>query len=347
MPTSTKTGPESQGDSDDIAGADKQVGTWEETTRLLKTFAKATRVQYLPVLITPLALGASLSWRDGNKFRPQVFALSVLGSTAAHLASNITNDYFDYLYGADQQADVEPGSIDTGSGSLTREVLSNRQVQGIMWSLYGTALASCVALARVCGPPVMVMGTGGFILGYFYTAPPVKLSYIGRGLGEVDLMLAFGILPALGAYYTQSRELSFRPAIASLPLGILTAHILFNHHFLHWRSDLASGKISPVAAMGEAKAPKVSRYIALSGFGSVLVGVATKTLPVGSVLVLALAPRLLRAIDQAGKSRSVPGYLDLLTVTLQTSIRTGALLVGAVTLSGIIRRFARRSRRTN
>ncbi len=55
----------------------------KETLYVLRTFAEATRVHYLPVLMTPLALGAALSWREGNRFQPEVFGLAVVGSTAA------------------------------------------------------------------------------------------------------------------------------------------------------------------------------------------------------------------------------------------------------------------------
>ena len=76
-------------------------GRKEQVRRALKRLNKATRAGTLPVMLLPVALGAALSWRDGNRFRPVAFGLTMLGSAAAHLAANLTNDYFDYAQGTD------------------------------------------------------------------------------------------------------------------------------------------------------------------------------------------------------------------------------------------------------
>ncbi len=62
-------------------------------------------------MVMPVALGAALSWRDGSRFRPVAFALTALGAAAAHLAANVTNDYFDYVEGTDERASIEPETL--------------------------------------------------------------------------------------------------------------------------------------------------------------------------------------------------------------------------------------------
>ena len=182
--------------------------------------------------------------------------------------------------------------------------MSEGEVQRLMWGLWGTAAVSGVALAALSAPTVLPLGAAGFALAYFYVAPPVKLGYIGRGLAEADVVLSFGILPVLGSYYVQSRKLSWSPVVSSLPLGLLTTDVLFNHHFLHSRSDRASGKMSPVVVLGETRAAKASAGIATAAFASVAAGVLSKSLPLVSLAAISFAPKLLGAIERAGKEKS-------------------------------------------
>lgn len=314
----------------------------EMVQRIIKKLDRATRAQALPVMAMPVALGAALAWKDGHRFRPVAFALTALGAAAAHLAANVTNDYFDYEQGTDERASIEPGAVDTSSGILTRGDMSQNEVKRLMWGLWGTALGSGVALAVLSAPAVLALGAAGFALGYFYVAPPVKFGYMGHGLGEADVLLSFGILPVLGSYYVQSRKLSWKTVVGSLPLGLLTTDVLFNHHFLHSHSDRASGKMSPVAVLGESQAAKASAGIATAAFASMVAGVLTKSLPLLSLAAISVAPKLFSAIDKAGKEKNLPAYGQLMAATMDASSRTGGLLVGAAVLSGVVRRLRRR-----
>ncbi len=221
--------------------------------------------------------------------------------------------------------------------------MSRGEVKRLMWGLWGVAGVSGVALAALSAPAVLALGAAGFALGYFYVAPPARFGYMGHGLGEADVLLSFGILPVLGSYYVQSRKLSWKPIVGALPLGLLTTDVLFNHHFLHSRSDRASGKMSPVAVLGESQAAKASAGIATAAFASTIAGVLTQSLPSLSLIAISAAPKLLRTIDRAGKEKSLPVYGELMAATMEASSRTGGLLLGVVILSGALRRLRRKS----
>ena len=52
------------------------------------------------------------------------------------------------------------------------------------------------------GHVVLALGATGFVLGWFYTAPPLRIAY--RGAGEPVIFLLFGPLAGLGTYYVQT-----------------------------------------------------------------------------------------------------------------------------------------------
>ncbi|GAC1565431.1 MAG: hypothetical protein NVS3B14_03100 [Ktedonobacteraceae bacterium] len=219
----------------------------------LQLFLHTSRARTLPVMISPVVIGSVLAWQQGSSFKWVLFALTLIGALAAHLGANVINDVFDFGAGADQAAQniVPQGeTIVTGSQFLLNKKLTLKT--------YRLLAAGCFAVALLCGialsfyrPYALGFGALGFLLAFFYVAPPLRLAYIGRGLGELDILISFGILPLVGSFYVQSGAVTLTAVLASLPIGLYTMTVLYFHHFLHWRGDKAAGKITPVVALGE------------------------------------------------------------------------------------------------
>jgi hypothetical protein len=71
-------------------------------------------------------------------------------------------------------------------------------------------------------------------------------------------------------------------------------------------------------------------------------GVLTKSLPVLSLAAISTAPKLLGAIERAGKEKSLPVYGELMAATMEASTKTGGLLIGAALVSGVMSRIRRK-----
>src|SRR2546423_12681148 len=128
----------------------------------------------------------------------------------------------------------------------------------LSYTAYRGMAAALFALALLCGilltifrPWAIAFGVAGFLLAFFYVAPPLRLAYIGRGLGEVDILISFGVLPLVGSYYVQTGTVTLTALLASLPIGLYTMAVLYFHHFLHWRARAGVGKNTPVFSLGE------------------------------------------------------------------------------------------------
>ena len=72
---------------------------------------------------------------------------------------------------------------------------------------------------------LLAIGAAGIVVGLAYTAPPLKLVY--RGLGEIAVFCGFGPIMLLGSYVVQTGNLAWEPIVASIPVGILVALILY------------------------------------------------------------------------------------------------------------------------
>src|SRR5216684_3645871 len=303
----------------------------------LRLFLQSTRARTLPVMIFPVVIGAALAWQQGNRFQWSLFALTLLGALAAHLGANVINDVFDFGAGADQAAQhiaAAGETVVTGSQFLLNKQLSLKT--------YRLLAVACFAVALLCGvvlsfyrPFALLFGALGFLLAFFYVAPPLRLAYIGRGLGELDILISFGILPLVGSYYVQSGAVTFAALLASLPIGLYTLAVLYFHHFLHWRGDKEVGKITPIVALGEHGARIVGAILLLLIAVMFVIDALLEVYPWYSfIAALTIIPVQL-ALRQA--SGDLKHYLQLMAANFNGDLQAALLILLALLIRGFAR----------
>ena len=93
-------------------------GGLDMTQEKLKAWIQASRPPFFVATVVPIVIG----WTMARDSRPLLFFLILLGAFLVHFATNIVNDYFDYLEGADagtsiggsrviQEGKISPGQI--------------------------------------------------------------------------------------------------------------------------------------------------------------------------------------------------------------------------------------------
>jgi 1,4-dihydroxy-2-naphthoate octaprenyltransferase len=103
----------------------------------------------------------------------------------------------------------------------------------------------------------------GVLIGYFYTAKPIRLSS-RYGLGELSIFLSFGPLLTLGTGFAIANETIqlfsnefYNLILLGIPIGLLTTNILFINQYPDYASDKKVGKNHLVVLLGK----KSSRWI--------------------------------------------------------------------------------------
>src|SRR6266566_4322649 len=297
-------------------------------------FLQVTRARTLPVMIAPVLIGSVLAWQQGSPFQWWLFALTFVGALAAHLGANVINDVFDFSEGADQAAQqimAEGQTVATGSQFLLNGKLSMRTYRGL-------AIA-CFAVALICGivlsffrPWAIVFGVLGFLLAFFYVAPPLRLAYVGRGLGELDILISFGILPVIGSFYTQANTVTLTALLASLPIGLYTMVVLYFHHFLHWRADKEVSKITPVVALGEKGARIVGALLLLLIAVTLIVDVNLKVFPWYAIFAMLTIIPVEVALQQA--TGDLKHYMKLMASNLNANLLSALIILASLLVSG-------------
>ncbi|TCM99296.1 1,4-dihydroxy-2-naphthoate prenyltransferase [Paenibacillus sp. BK033] len=303
---------------------------------IMKQFMKASRIRVLPVMLIPVALGALGAFVWDGRFNVWLLLLTLVGSGAAHLFSNMINDLWDYYNGTDEAAKAAEGVISTNSGYLTNGTWTLRAFAAVTWSLFGLAALCGLVLSAISGWPVIVFGGLGGLIAYFYVAPPIRFGYRGKGYSEVAILLSFGILPVAGAYYVQSSQLDYRALLLSLPIGLLTTLILFNHHFLHWQADKQAGKKTLVVVWGEQRALVFSRWLLALAYVSLVICVLADALPWYALLGLATGVPLYAVYGRLKEHNPSHAYLPLMGNSVKATNRCGSILIAALIIQGLL-----------
>ena len=252
-------------------------------TKIIKGVA-ITRVGFASASLFPVFLiGCYYAGIGDSLFSTLSLTLTTFGILFFHLFSNLYNDYFDVTHGTDEAnteyfnagmnspilkgAQLSGGSRAVELGLITLKgtknlanimfVLGLLTAAGILYiSYYNTGSISNAYYAAV-------IALIGVLVGYFYTAKPIRLSS-RYGLGELSIFLSFGPLLTLGTGFAIASETIipytiefYNLLLLGVPIGLLTTNILFINQYPDYTSDKKVGKNHLVVLLGK----KASRWI--------------------------------------------------------------------------------------
>ena len=253
---------------------------------------RTTRLPFLTATIIPVLLGIIIAASHGS-FDLVAAALTVIGASFVQLGLNVANDVFDTVQGADD-ANITPTQFSGGSRVIQYGLVSLRQMATLATVFYLLAgLVGLILLATHGSPALLVIGVVGFIVSLGYTAPPLKFVY--RGLGEIAVAIGFGPLMLLGAYVVQTGgALAWEPFVASIPIALLVALILYVNEIPDRRGDARAGKRTLPVRFSETTVITGYRVAAAAAFVALVIGVVAGILPVPTLLMLLTIPLALQ-----------------------------------------------------
>jgi 1,4-dihydroxy-2-naphthoate polyprenyltransferase len=279
---------------------------------------RAVRPWSFTASLVPVLLGACLAAAEG-RIDLALLALTVFGSVAIHAGTNLVNDYYDHRKGIDALQTIGVG------GAIQRGELTPRQV--LFGGLACFALGSLIGLylVSVTGPFILWLGLASVLVGFFYTAGPFALAYVG--LGELAVFLFMGPVIVVGAHYVQTQQLSPAVVLASLPVGFLVAAILHANNLRDLDLDRRAGKRTLATLLGRSGA-RIEYYALLAGtYLSLLAIVAAGIAPWPTLMCLVTLPLALRLVRIAAAETEPRALQPVLRQTAQLHMRFGALLV--------------------
>ncbi len=296
----------------------------------------AARPWALPASAMPVAFGTALAVVIGGaRFSPLLFLWALATMTVLHSAANMLSDVFDFRRGLDR--DVTPVS-----GAIVRGWLTDRQVLRGSLVLFLAGTASGLLIAAATGRSLFAVGAIGLAVGAGYSLLKA------RSLGDLAVLLNFGLLGAAGAWIVQTRAFSWLPVAWTVPMALLVAAIL---HANNWRDIGTDGERRVTTVAGLLGDRGSLAYYGFLLFAPFLIDVALiavprlagrpgRPMPLTFLAVLLALPSAVRLWGRATRRSAPRRPLDFVVLdgaTASHNLVFGLLSTGAVLLEGILR----------
>ena len=289
---------------------------------------RSTRLPFLTATLVPVLLGILIATRQGS-FDLVSALLTIVGACFVHLGLNVSNDVFDTIQGADD-ANVTPTQFSGGSRVIQYGLVSLRQMAALSTAFYLLAgLIGLVLLATRGSTALLIIGVVGIVVSLGYTAPPLKFVY--RGLGEIAVALGFGPFMLVGAYVVQTGgTLSWEPFVASIPVALLVALILYVNEIPDRRGDAHAGKRTLPVRFSRRAVITGYNVAAAGAYVALVVAVGLGVLPLPALLMLVTIPLAQQVSRGLEPNYDNPyGLMAVMGVNVKLHLAAGmALLAG-------------------
>lgn len=205
-----------------------------------KAWLLAARPKTLTGAAVPVMISLSLAWDKVETFQWLPAILCLLFAFIMQIDANFVNDYFDFMKGNDDETRLGPkracamGWVD--SHAMRRAIAIT------------TALACVVGLPLVWygGMEMILIGVLCVLFCFLYTT---HLSYVG--MGDVLVLVFFGIVPVCIPFYILSRTLTVEVVVASLACGLVIDTLLMINNYRDIENDERAGKRTLAVKLGK------------------------------------------------------------------------------------------------
>ena len=288
----------------------------------LKVWAKELRLPFLALTMIFVPVILSAAWIQGS-FHPFNALLTLVGLVSLHASVNVLNDYFDYKSGID--LDTTPTPFSGGSRVLPEKLLRPWSVLGAGLLFLGIGVTVGLFFFYTLSFPLLLILLLAFAV---ISVVTYSTSLSSWGIGELFVGLSFGPLLAAGVYFVQVGTVTLGPLIIGSALGLLTTGILYVNQFPDTAADKSHGRMHLIARLGKERAAKSFKYILISSYVLIILGVALGVTPPLTLISLVTLPKARSA--WIFLERNYNGTMELIPAmgnTVMTTLYTGILLL--------------------
>ena len=233
-------------------------------TNSMKAWLLAARPKTLSGAAVPVMIGVALAFVDAKTYGDDVFSwgaavLCLLFAFVMQIDANFINDFFDFANGTD--------NIETRLGPRRACAMGWVKLDAMKKAIAGTTCLACLIglpLVYWGGFEMILIGIVCIVFCFLYTT---HLSYMG--LGDVLVLVFFGIVPVCITYYIQLHTVTWEVFLASVACGLVIDALLLVNNFRDRDTDREAGKNTLVVRIGAKGA--LQCYLGV-GIGAMILG---------------------------------------------------------------------------
>ncbi len=231
----------------------------------------AARPKTLSASLIPVWAGCMVVDKLTGDWNLKLALFTFFSTLCIQIACNFFNDAIDHKKQADTAKRTGPTRM-TASGAL-----SHRTVMLIGGVFLLTACLLAMPLIELRGWPIIAIGIPSLYFAYGYTGGPWPLAY--KGLGEIFVVLFFGLVAVLGTILVQ---VGADPVVAGtniptlavynagivlgIQCGLLCAVMISVNNIRDRKEDLTTGKQTLAVRLGDGRARAMTQAFILAAY---------------------------------------------------------------------------------
>lgn len=255
---------------------------------MIQSWLHAFRLRTLPLALSCIGMGSFLAAADGL-FNWSIFLLAALTTIFLQVLSNLANDYGDAVSGIDSDERKGPKRA-VQSGAITKQQMKIAIIMFVLLSLASGITLLLVSFGLNWLALLFFFGLGllSIAAAIAYTVGRKPYGYIG--LGDVSVLIFFGIVGVVGSYYLFAQNLRFEILLPALSCGLFSIGVLNINNIRDIESDQKAGKFSIPVRIGKKNAARYHTALTVLGIVCALLFVALNFKNAWQLLFMAVAP---------------------------------------------------------
>ncbi|MBM7588349.1 1,4-dihydroxy-2-naphthoate octaprenyltransferase [Bacillus pakistanensis] len=285
-----------------------------------------TRPHTLTAAFVPVLLGTAMALQY-QSINWLMFLAMLVASILIQAATNMFNEYYDYVRGLDNENSIGIG------GAIVRNGVKPATVLKLAFTLYGVSVLLGIYICLNSSWWIAVIGIVCMIVAYLYTGGPIPIAY--TPFGEVFAGFFMGVVIILISFYIQTGFVNGTSVLVSIPIFILVGAILLSNNIRDLDGDKENGRKTLAILLGREKAIFLLASMFIISYAwiiaLILFGVSSPWL----LLVFLSSPKAIKATKGfVGKTKPLE-MMPAMKATAQTNTIFGFLLSIGIFISNI------------
>lgn len=203
---------------------------------------RLVRPHTLTASLVPVLVGSIWAFSCTHTLHLGLFLAMLVASCAIQIATNLFNEYYDYVRGLDTKDSVGIG------GTIVHDGASPKFVLNLALGLYGMAALLGIYICYNNSWCLLFIGAFCMLIGYLYTGGPFPISSSPFGELFAGGFLGTGVICI--SYFIQTGSITWHTVAISVSVLVLIGLILTGNNIRDRVGDAANGRRTLVILLG-------------------------------------------------------------------------------------------------
>lgn len=285
------------------------------------------RPHTLTASFVPVFVGTMIAFNEGA-INWLLFSAMLIASLLIQAATNMFNEYYDFVRGLDNDNSVGIG------GTIVRDGIAPKKIRNLAFIFYGISILIGVYICIASSWWIAVIGLICMAFGYLYTGGPIPISY--TPFGELFSGVLMGMVIIGITYFIQTGTVSLSMIWISIPITILIGNINFSNNIRDRDGDKLGGRKTIAVLIGREKSITLLATLMLVAYGVTALLLITGILPLWALLTFLSGLKAREAIRKFRGKQTAIEMMPAMAATAKTNTIYGFLLGISLLLAELI-----------